>query len=80
MSQAPTALGRKLLTAKLVAERYGVNLKTIDRWTEADILPQPLRVNHRRYWNEFEIEQRERERMAKQERDRIASQSKEATA
>ena len=34
------------------AARYGVCLKTLDRWTENDKLnfPQPLWINRRRFW------------------------------
>ena len=56
-------MARKL-TSRLQA-RYGVVDRTIDRWVEAGILPVPMRINKIRYWDETEIEQLERERMAK---------------
>jgi len=31
---------------------------------ETGILPEPMRINNVRYWDEIEIEQRERERMS----------------
>jgi len=44
--------------------RYGdVVDRTIDRWTAAGILPEPLVINRRRYWDEEELERREREGM-----------------
>jgi hypothetical protein len=40
------------LPAKLVAKRYGVVLRTIDRWLDNPKLgfPKPEVVNNRRYW------------------------------
>jgi len=55
----------KKLTTRLLCERYSVCDRTIDRWVEAGILPVPMRINKIRYWDEAEIEQLERERMAK---------------
>jgi hypothetical protein len=51
------------LTSRMLCERYNVVTRTIDRWTAAGILPQPLVINGYRYWDEAEVEQRERERM-----------------
>jgi DNA-binding transcriptional MerR regulator len=50
------------LTSRMLCERYSVVTRTIDRWTAAGILPQPLVINGYRYWDEAEVEQRERER------------------
>ena len=63
MSQT-TGLSRKL-TSKAVAERYDVTIRTVERWTDAGILPQPMRINHIKYWDEEEIAQTERERMSR---------------
>jgi predicted site-specific integrase-resolvase len=52
------------LTKRLVAERYSITERTVDRWTEAGILPAPDRINTRCYWDLGEIEKRERERMS----------------
>src|SRR5262245_53531147 len=57
-------MSRKL-TSRVLQQRYGVVDRTIDRWVEAGILPVPMRINKIRYWDEAEIEQLERERMAK---------------
>lgn len=57
-------MARKL-TSRALQQRYGVVDRTIDRWVEAGILPVPMRINKIRYWDEAEIEQLERERMAK---------------
>jgi predicted DNA-binding transcriptional regulator AlpA len=39
-----------LLTHRRFADKCGVATKTIDRWTEAGILPPPVRINTRKYW------------------------------
>jgi hypothetical protein len=46
------------LTKAKVAERYGVVPRTIERWSENPTLgfPQPVIVNKRPYWDEFELE------------------------
>jgi DNA-binding transcriptional MerR regulator len=66
MSIASTGQSKfaRKLTKRMVAERYSVSERTIDRWTEAGILPQPDRINKRPYYDEDGIEQRERERMS----------------
>jgi DNA-binding transcriptional MerR regulator len=59
-------MSRKLITAKALRKRYAdIHVRTVDRWVEAGILPQPMRINNVRFWDETEIEQLERERMAK---------------
>jgi predicted DNA-binding transcriptional regulator AlpA len=58
-------MDRRKLTSRALQQRYGVVDRTIDRWVEAGILPTPMRINKIRYWDEAEIEQLERERMAK---------------
>jgi predicted DNA-binding transcriptional regulator AlpA len=55
---------RKLITCRVLQQRYGVSDRTIDRWLETGILPEPLRINKVRYWDEAEIETAERKRMA----------------
>jgi predicted DNA-binding transcriptional regulator AlpA len=54
---------KKLQTRDLIA-RYGICDKSVDRWVAAGILPEPIYINHRRYWDEDEVEQCERDRMA----------------
>jgi predicted DNA-binding transcriptional regulator AlpA len=63
MSIPSTGLGRRKLTSRAMSLRYGVSGKTIDRWTEDGILPSPMRINNVRYWDEEEVDQRDRERM-----------------
>jgi hypothetical protein len=35
---------------KTLAERHQVCIRTIERWTEAGLLPQPLRIRGRKFW------------------------------
>jgi predicted DNA-binding transcriptional regulator AlpA len=59
-------MARKL-TTRAVQKRYNeVADRTIDRWVKAGIFPQPMRINKIRYWDEDEVEQYDRERMAAQ--------------
>lgn len=55
------------LTKRPVAERYSITPRTVDRWTEEGILPAPIQIKNRRYWDQAEIEKRERDRMAAQQ-------------
>jgi DNA-binding transcriptional MerR regulator len=55
----------KKLPVRALCERYAISERTIDRWIEAGILPPPVYINHRRYFDEAELEERERERMAR---------------
>jgi predicted site-specific integrase-resolvase len=54
---------KRMLTKKQMAERYQVTNRTVERWTADKILPAPTIINKRWYFNEADIEQRERERM-----------------
>jgi DNA-binding transcriptional MerR regulator len=41
----------RLVPARAVAERYGIALRSVDRWLAKEVLPPPDRViNKRRYW------------------------------
>jgi DNA-binding transcriptional MerR regulator len=52
--------GKRLLPIRAMCQRYGdVADRTIDRWTASGILPPPLVINKRRYWDEEELERRE---------------------
>jgi predicted site-specific integrase-resolvase len=62
----------KRLPIKAMCERYTVCDRTIDRWTAAGILPAPLVINKRRYWNEDEIEQYERDGMHRKGGEAVA--------
>jgi predicted DNA-binding transcriptional regulator AlpA len=63
---------RKLITCRVLQQRYGVSDRTIDRWLEASILPQPMRINKVRYWDEAEIENAERKRMVERNAPAVA--------
>jgi len=63
---------KRLLTKRLLAQRYSVTLRSIERWAELGILPPPQKINSRCYWDEAEIECRERERMAAQQPESAA--------
>jgi hypothetical protein len=43
----PTA---QLETHRQYAERHGVSTRTVDRWSEDGILPEPIRIRTRKYW------------------------------
>jgi DNA-binding transcriptional MerR regulator len=60
------------LPMKAMCGRYGVVGRTIDHWTEAGILPPPLVINRRRYWNQEELERREREGIGQKRGDEAA--------
>ena len=34
---------------RTLADRYGVSIRTIERWCDAGILPPPLRINGRKF-------------------------------
>jgi len=58
--------GKRLLPIRAMCARYGdVADRTIDRWTAAGILPAPLVINRRRYWDEAELERRERANLSR---------------
>jgi DNA-binding transcriptional MerR regulator len=46
-TKAPTP---QLVPHRTMAERYNVSTKTIDRWSEDGILPEPIRIKTRKYW------------------------------
>jgi predicted site-specific integrase-resolvase len=40
----------ELDSTNTIARRHKVSVKTIDRWTQIGILPQPMRINGRKFW------------------------------
>ena len=54
----------RMLPTRLVRKRYGIVDRTINRWVDKGILPEPLRINGLRYWRESQLAQREREGMS----------------
>ena len=55
-------MARKL-NSRALQQRYGVVTRTIDRWVEAGVLPPPMVINKIRYWDEAELEARDRDRV-----------------
>jgi predicted DNA-binding transcriptional regulator AlpA len=53
----------RLLSLRFVCQRYNVADRTIDRWLESKILPEPIRINRLRYWRLSDLERFERERL-----------------
>ena len=43
----PTA---HLETHRRIAERFDVSTRTIDRWSEDGVLPEPVRIRGHKYW------------------------------
>src|SRR6266516_733687 len=64
------------LTARRLCERYDVVVRTIDRWLGQGILPPPLIINGRRYWDEEEIERCERAGMGRKLTGEVTHDSK----
>ena len=42
---------KQLESHRAFAERLGVSTRTIDRWIRDGLLPRPIRINKRKYWN-----------------------------
>jgi predicted DNA-binding transcriptional regulator AlpA len=64
MSIPSTGRATRKLTMRMLCDRYSICDRTVDRWTETGILPEPMRINNVRYWDEDEVEQCERQRMS----------------
>jgi DNA-binding transcriptional MerR regulator len=56
---------KKLMSSRALSERYGVACRTIDRWLEDKILPPPIVINRRRYWDADLIDEYDQQRAAK---------------
>ena len=48
-------------SASAIAKRYGVVIRTVDRWEDRGVLPPATWINGRRYWSETSLQTRERE-------------------
>jgi predicted DNA-binding transcriptional regulator AlpA len=55
----PKTKPKKYLNARELCTRYGRADRTIDRWVEAGVLPQPIYIQRQRYWDEAEIDARD---------------------
>jgi hypothetical protein len=38
------------VSSRVLAAENSVSIRTIERWTDAGILPQPVRINGRKFW------------------------------
>jgi predicted site-specific integrase-resolvase len=63
MSEEERPRARRNVNSRTLKERYPVCDRTISRWVQAGILPKPVVINGRRYWNEAELDERDRERI-----------------
>lgn len=49
--------GPRLIAAQAVKERFGgISHMTLYRWTKSGVLPEPVQINGRNYWNENDID------------------------
>jgi predicted site-specific integrase-resolvase len=46
-----------------LCRRYRVSPRTIYRWIDAGILPQPININNRLFFDDAALDEKERERM-----------------
>ena len=76
MSVTPTELskfGRRRLTARLVSEKYGICGETVNRWTKAGIPAAAVLDQRICFWDEAELETRDRERAPMTRAERAAN-------
>jgi DNA-binding transcriptional MerR regulator len=59
ITSVPDSMPTRLSTSA-TARRLGVSIRSIDRWLAAGILPQPIRINKRKYWLVRDLEQFQR--------------------
>jgi hypothetical protein len=63
VEQVSPYVQRLLISARTVASRYGVHLRSISRWVARGVIPPPDQViNARRYWFLETLEQADRRR------------------
>jgi hypothetical protein len=53
---SPQVTGRKV-TVRYICERFGIVDRTVGRWIETGVLPQPY-INKRRYFDLQEVDER----------------------
>lgn len=75
-TEHPGVTGRKL-PARLVAARYSVVVRSLDRWCERPELgfPQPTYINGRKYWDEAALDAWDRLQVERRKPSRRAEQS-----
>jgi predicted site-specific integrase-resolvase len=54
---------RKYSHTRDLCDRYDIVPRTVARWVDAGILPKPVKINKRLYFDNDALEQKERERM-----------------
>ena len=59
---------RRYLTARDLADRFGVSLYTIGSWRRQRILPAPLRLGRQPLWLATQLDQFEADRLADAQR------------
>ena len=47
---------KSMLPKRLVAARYNVVPRTVERWIDAGIMPHPEYINKRTYWDEHTLD------------------------
>jgi predicted DNA-binding transcriptional regulator AlpA len=61
-----TDSNERLLPVRELRKRYNVSTRTLDRWLDDRILPEPVRIRQNRYWRLSDLETLERRRIAAQ--------------
>lgn len=46
----PNSTPAKLVSAKYVADFYGIGLSTLWRWLAQGLIPEPIRIGRRTFW------------------------------
>jgi hypothetical protein len=54
----------KWLPAEKLRNRYNRSARTIDRWVEVGVLPPPVYIRRRRYWDEEVLNEHDAARQA----------------
>jgi DNA-binding transcriptional MerR regulator len=63
---------RKMVTTRVVSQRYGIADRTVSRWTATGVLPEPTRINGRKYWDLDDLDTRDAARMTPPSSERAA--------
>ena len=62
---AISTVNRRFVSTSMVAERYGVHMRSIARWVARGVIPPPdLTINNRHYWDEAALDRHDRLRVA----------------